>query len=113
MIYTSNVIFYPLPNFLDSFVPRPEIESFGWKELEFELTQELRISKRLNERRLSPQSFRADVSLNGSKHREKAINKIKLTQSAGPDILFFPHKDTNNSCFVQKFQIGFHISAIK
>ena len=70
MIYTSNVIFCPRPNFLDSFVPRPEIESFGWKELEFELTQELRIRKRLNERRLSP-GFRADVSLNVSKHRAK------------------------------------------
>ena len=62
--------FPPCHNLLDSFVSIPEIESFGWKELEFELTQELRIRKRLNERRLSP-GFRADVSLNVSKHRAK------------------------------------------
>ena len=51
--------------------------------------------------------FRADVSLNVSKHRARAINKVKLTQSAGLNILFFPHKDTNNSCFVQNRKLGF------
>ena len=54
----------------DSFVPRPEIESFGWKGFEFELTQELGAGRR-RENGAFHLRLRADVALNASKHRGK------------------------------------------
>ena len=76
------------------------------KELDSEWTRELGIRKRLNDGAFHPRSEQMWVSM-WANTEERAINKIKLTQSAGLNVLFFPHKDTNNSCFVQNFKLGF------
>ena len=54
----------------DSFVPRPEIESFGWKGFEFELTQELGAGRR-RENGAFYLTQTQQMWLNASKHRGK------------------------------------------